>query len=414
MHYRFGEFELVSSTRELLFAGKPRAIEPQVFDLLLHLVNERDRVVSQDDLIAAVWNNRIVSDSAISARISAARTAIGDDGSRQALIKTIPRRGFRFVGAVQTAGHAEGPFTANSGQHRQRIAFCRSADGTRIAYASSGAGYPLVKAGHWLTHLEHDWNSPIWRPFLERLDRSFQVIRYDQRGNGLSDWEISDFSLDRFVEDLEAAVDSTGVERFALYGSSQGAPIAIAYAERHPDRVSHLILHGGYEKGRLVRGAASDREQAEAILTLIRHGWGKSGSPFISAFSTMFIPDGSREQLDSLAELQQLTTSPDNAALLRAAVDRFDVSDLTARIGVPTLVVHARDDGVQPLEQGRQLASGIPGAEFVMLEGRNHVLLPQERAWPVLFSEIERFVVGRPAANNDLPNGNLNAMDARA
>lgn len=414
MRYRFGEFELVSSTRELLFAGEPRAVEPQVFDLLLHLVNERDRVVSQDDLIAAVWNNRIVSDSAISARISAARTAIGDDGARQALIKTIPRRGFRFVGAVQSVGRAEGPFTAANGQHRQRIAFCRSTDGTRIAHASSGAGYPLVKAGHWLTHLEHDWNSPIWRPFLERLGQRFQVVRYDQRGNGLSDWEISDLSLDRFVEDLEAVVDSTGVERFALYGSSQGAPIAIAYAERHPDRVSHLILHGGYERGRLVRGAAGDREQAEAILTLIRHGWGKSGSPFISAFSTMFIPDGSREQLDSLAELQQLTTSPDNAALLRAAVDRFDVSDLTARIGVPTLVFHARDDGVQPLEQGRQLASSIPGAEFVMLEGRNHVLLPQERAWPVLFSEIERFVVGDSAETGGLPNGSRNAMDARA
>src|SRR5690606_34106709 len=193
-----------------------------------------------------VWNGRIVSDSAISARISAARQVLGDDGRRQQWIRTVQRRGFRFVGPAETLGDAKADAAP---QHHHRVAFCRSGDGTRLAYATSGDGYPLVKAGHWLTHLEKDWNSPLWRPFLDRLNESFHVVRYDQRGNGLSQWDVADFSLERFVEDLEAVVAASGLDRFALYGTSQGAPAAVAYAARHPDRVSRLILHGGYEKG---------------------------------------------------------------------------------------------------------------------------------------------------------------------
>lgn len=394
MRYRFGQCELAPDTHELFVAGQARPIEPQVFDLLLHLVKARDRVVSPDELIEAVWKRRIVSDSAISARVSAARAAIGDDGQRQDWIRTISRRGFRFVGTVEEAGAADATVAKPGGApgaDRQRVAFCRSADGTRIAYATSGDGVPLVKAGNWLTHLEHDWTSPVWRPMLDRLDASFRLVRYDQRGNGLSDWDVSDFSLERFVEDLEAVVDGAGLGRFPLYATSQGVPIAIGYAARHPDRVSRLILQGGYEKGRLVRMAESEREQGEAILTLIRHGWGKRGSPFIAAFASMFMPGGDREQIDSLADLQRRTTSPENAASIRAAIDRFDVSELLARIEAPTLVIHARDDGIQPLEQGRQIAAGIRNAEFLMLDSANHIVLPQESAWPVLFAALDRF-----------------------
>jgi len=397
MRYRFGQCELAPDTHELVVAGQARPIEPQVFDLLLHLVKARDRVVSPEELIEAVWKRRIVSDSAISARVSAARAAIGDDGQRQEWIRTISRRGFRFVGAVEETGAADAAAAkpgAPPGSDRQRVAFCRSADGTRIAYATSGDGVPLVKAGNWLTHLEHDWTSPVWRPMLDRLDASFRLVRYDQRGNGLSDWDVSDFSLERFVEDLEAVVDAAGLDRFPLYATSQGVPIAIGYAARHPDRVTRLILQGGYEQGRLVRMAESERAQGEAILTLIRHGWGKRGSPFISAFASMFMPGGDREQIGSLADLQRRTTSPENAAAIRAAIDRFDVSELLARIEAPTLVIHARDDGIQPLEQGRQLAAGIRNAEFLMLDSANHIVLPQEEAWPVLFDALDRFVRG--------------------
>ncbi len=396
LRYRFGSFELSPARLELAREGQAQPVEPQVFDLLHLMVRRAGELVTHDELIEEVWAGRIVSDSAISARISAARAALGDDGVRQAYIRTVPRRGFRFVAPVEVVSDdAASPAAGSPGPLRnQRVRFCTSGDGTRIAYAVSGSGRPLVRAGHWLTHLEHDWQSPVWRPMLDALGQRFEVTRYDQRGNGLSDWTLRDVSLDRFVEDLELVVDAAGLDRFVLMGSSQGAPIAIAYAARHPERVSRLVLHGGYHKGRLLRSTAAERDQGEAMLTLIRHGWGRPGSPFIKAFASMFLPDADREQVESLAELQKITTSPENAVRLRQAVDEFDVTDLLGTITVPTLVLHARDDGVQPLDQGRELAAGIPGAEFVMLEGANHVILPHERAWPALFQAIDRFVDG--------------------
>ncbi len=394
MRYRFGSCELRTDSHELFVGGAPRAVEPQVFDLLHLLVSRAGELVSHDELIATVWGGRIVSDSAISARISAARAAVGDDGARQALIKTVSRRGFRFVGEVERLDGAVARNPAAAAPDSQRLRFCRAPDGTRIAFATSGTGPPLVRAGHWLTHLEHDWHSPVWRPFLDELGRSFRVTRYDQRGNGLSDRNVEDFSLEAFVGDLEAVVEAAGLDRFALYGTSQGAPIAVAYAVRHPQRVGHLILHGGFLRGRLLRESAAETEPAEALLTLIRHGWGTPGSPFLQAFASIYVPEGTREQIASLTELQRLTASPENAARLRAAVDRFDVGDLLGRVAVPTLVLHARNDGVQPLDQGRALAAGIPGAEFVLLESANHVILEHEPAWPRLFEALRRFVLG--------------------
>ena len=399
MIYRFGAFTLDTRTCELECDGQAVAVEPEVFGVLHDLIANRDRVVSRDDLISDVWKGRIVSDATLSSRISAARIAVGDTGDEQAIIRTLPRRGFRFVADVEEVAIAP-PASGNPApvaggtepERRQKVQFCRSADGTGVASATIGEGYPLVRAGHFLTHLEYDWNSPLWRPFLNELASRFQVIRYDQRGIGLSDWSVANWQLDRFVEDLEAVVDAAGIDRFALYGTSQGAPISIAYAMRHPDRVSHLLLQGGYAQGRLVRDSFSEREQGEAMLTLIRHGWGKQGSPFLRAFSSMFIPGGTAEQISSLTELQRRSTTAENAALLREAVDRFDVSDLLEHIRVPTLVIHARDDGVQPLDEGRKLASGIPGAEFLMLESGNHVLVQHEPAWPAYFEALEHFV----------------------
>jgi pimeloyl-ACP methyl ester carboxylesterase/DNA-binding winged helix-turn-helix (wHTH) protein len=399
MRYRFGNHELSTETRELLTGSVARSVEPQVFDLIQLLVESAGRLVTHDELIGKIWAGRIVSDSAISARISAARAALGDDGTRQELIKTVPKRGFRFVGAVETDGDGPSPSPAQrpTAPHaRQRVMFCNSRDGTRIALAISGSGMPLVKAGHWLTHLEHDWQSPIWRPFLDALGGRFQLVRYDQRGNGLSDRTVPSFSLDAFVDDLKAVVDAVGLDRFALYGTSQGAPIAIAYACRHPQRVSALVLQGGYHKGRLVRVTASEREQGEAMLTLVRHGWGKPQSPFMKAFSSIFMPEGTREQIDSLASLQSMTTTSENAAMLRRALDEFEVTSLLGGVSAPTLVLHARDDGVQPLDQGRELAAGIPGAEFVMLDTSNHIIVPGDRAWDELIGTVTDFVGAHP------------------
>lgn len=400
MKYRFGQCELDIDRHELRVGGEPRAIEPQVFDLLRHMAENSGRLISRDELIEAVWGGRIVSDAAISSRINAARQAVGDDGSRQAVIKTVPRRGFRFLAAVETleagattaAGGNAGPPDAAGrvAQAHQKVRFCQSADATRIAYATTGSGPPLVRAGHWLTHLEHDWHSPVWRPVLDEFGRNFAVTRYDQRGNGLSDWSAGKFELGRFVDDLDAVVDAAGLDRFTLYGTSQGAPVAIAYAVRRPDRVRRLVLHGGYVRGRLLRSAA-EREDAEALLTLMRHGWGKEGSPFIKAFTAMFIPDATLEQTQSVVDLQSKSTTPENAVRLRTAFDQIDVSDLIGEVTTPTLVIHARNDAIHPLDQGRDLAAGITGAEFVLLESANHIILPREPAWARLFEAIVEF-----------------------
>ena len=394
MIYRFGEFSLDPPAFELRRGGDVIAVEPQVFAVLACLIENRDHVVSRDDLIEAIWNGRIVSEATISSRISAARHAIADTGEAQHAIRTIRSRGFRFIAEVVVSEDADHDPGGSSTGLSQKVRFCQSSDGTRIAYATFGAGPALVRAGHWLTHLEHDWHSPVWRPLLDELGKTFRVTRHDQRGNGLSDWSIRDTALDRFVEDLEAVVDAAGLDRFVLYGTSQGAPIGIAYAVRHPDRVSHLVLHGGYVKGRSLRSSVAEREQGEALLALMRHGWGKEGSPFIKAFTSMYIPDGTREQTDSLVDLQRRTTSPENAAVLRAAVDRFDVTELLEKVAVPTLVIHAATDGVHPLDEGRSLAAGIRDAEFVLLESVNHVILPQEPAWTRLFDALRGFVLG--------------------
>jgi DNA-binding winged helix-turn-helix (wHTH) protein/pimeloyl-ACP methyl ester carboxylesterase len=391
MVYRFGEYSLDTVKYELKHGDQKVSVEPQVFDVLRFLMENRERVVSKDDLIDAVWGGRIVSDATLSSRISAARSAVGDTGDAQSVIRTIPKRGFQFVIELEAENQTQN--VPHSSTHRQKVKFCRSLDGTQLAYATTGSGYPLVRAGHWLTHLEYDWHSPVWRPFLNQFGRHFQVTRYDQRGNGLSDWSVATFDLDRFTEDLEAVVEAAGLEKFALYGSSQGAPISIAYAVRNPHRVSHLILHGGYALGRLVRGSIEDREQGEALLTLIRYGWGKSGSPFLKAFSSMYIPGGTTEQIESLAELQRQTTTPENAVDIRKAIDSFDVTDLLDKISVPTLVIHARNDGVHPLDEGRKLAAGIRNSEFLMLDSNNHVILDHEPAWSELFDGIQSFVL---------------------
>ena len=391
MKYRFGACTLCPESHTLEVEGVPVHVEPQVFDILLLLVQHAERLVSHDQLMFEVWGGRIVSDATVSARISAARAVIGDDGRRQDWIRTVPRRGFRFVGAVEQIGHVPSVSAALPADERQRIGMCRSRDGVRIAYARSGSGPPLVRAGHWLTHLEHDWHSPIWRPILDEMGRNFTLWRYDQRGNGLSAHDIDDLSLDAAVEDLSAVVDAAGLDRFVLYGISQGSPVAIRYAVQYPHKVSRLILHGGYERGRRLRDSPGEATMSEAIVTMIREGWGRPGSAFLRMFAAMYIPGGSTEQIASLAELQRLCTPVENAWRLRQAYDGFSVRGELAQVGVPTLVIHARDDAVHPLSEGLALAEGIPDAQFVMLESENHVILPHEAAWDALFSEIRHF-----------------------
>lgn len=386
MRYRFEDCVLDVARRELRRGGATVAIEPQVFDLLDVLIRNRDRVVSRDDLIAEVWGGRIVSDSALASRVNAARRAIGDDGSAQRLIKTISRKGFRFAGEVtEPAEPVPPPVLA------QTVSFCRTADDVNIAVATAGAGPVLLKTANWLNHLEHDWQSPIWSPTFARLAARFRLVRYDSRGNGLSDREVADISFAGFARDLDAVIAALGLKRFVLLGLSQGAATAISCAARHPQRVAGLILYGGYAQGRNRRGSPDDLAKAQTVLALMRQGWGQEDSAFMRAFSSLYLPNGTREQIRWFADMQRLATSGDLAARLRTACDDIDVTDLLPRVRVPTLVLHARHDGVVPVEQGRFLAANIAGARFVSLESENHVPLPGEPAWEMLLAEIETF-----------------------
>lgn len=390
MHYQFDGGSLDGVRRELRQGGRLVAVEPQVFDLLDFLIRQRDRVVSRDDLIEAVWGGRIVSESTLATRINAARKAIGDDGASQRLIKTIARKGFRFVGEVRESPAGETSAAARGSDLAQSISFCRTSDNVAIAVATVGKGPPLIKTSNWLNHLEHDWESPIWSPFLRRLAGRFRLVRYDGRGNGLSDRDVADISQAAFERDLEAVVESAGMERFALLALSQGVASAVAFAARHPERVSCMILYGAYVKGRNLR-SPDDVATAQTMLAMMQQGWGQADSAFMRAFSSLYLSDASRTHIKSFAEMQRLSASGDMAARLRVACDDIDVTDLLPQIRVPTLVIHARHDNVAPYEQGRLLATLIPGARLFTLESENHIPVPDDPAWQRLLEEIESF-----------------------
>lgn len=388
MILKFEDCELDTGRYELRRGGEAVPVEPQVFDLLRMLIENRDRIVTKDELFAEVWEGRIVSDATLNSRINAARKAVGDNGTDQRLIRTAPRRGFRFVGEV-AGSEAEPPKSLSPLALRQEVQFCTAAGGVGLAYSSVGEGMPLVKAANWLNHLEYDWESPLWHDTLERLATGRQLIRYDERGTGLSDWDVDDISFDAFVRDLETVVDAAGLDRFALFGMSQGCAVSIAYAVRHPERVSHMVLLGGYLQGREPRGEV---EEAAALRTLIRQGWGNDHSALLPAFSGLFLPEGSAEQVRALTELQRRSTTAENAVRIREAIDKIDVTTLASKVTAPTLVLHIRHDSVAPLEQGRLIASSIPGARFVSLEGHSHFLLPGLPAWDRCMEEIDAFL----------------------
>jgi pimeloyl-ACP methyl ester carboxylesterase/DNA-binding CsgD family transcriptional regulator len=284
---------------------------------------------------------------------------------------------------------------------KQQIRFCTSSDGVRIAYATTGTGPPLVKAANWLSHLEFDWNSPVWRHWLTELSRDNNFVRYDERGCGLSDWDVPELSFESWVRDLETVVDAVAPERFPLLGISQGAPIAIAYAVRHPERVSHLILHGGYARGRLQRNVTpQQRKEAELMVELAELGWGNENPAFRQFFTTQFIPEGTSEQYRWFNELQRISTSPQNAVRFLRAFREIDVTALAPKVSCPTLVLHPTHDARVPFEEGRLLASLIPGARFVPIESRNHLLLEDEPGWRLWLEEVRAFLPAGSAGDS--------------
>jgi pimeloyl-ACP methyl ester carboxylesterase/DNA-binding CsgD family transcriptional regulator len=278
--------------------------------------------------------------------------------------------------------------TVGQAHFNQEVRFCRADDGVRLAWARHGAGPPLLVVSCWLSHLQHDWQSPVWRHFHDDLGEVATVYRYDERGFGLSDWEVSDFSLVRRLADLEALVEAAGLDRFAVLGMSGGAPVALAYAHAHPDRVSRLVLYGGMAGGGLVQ---DDPAAEEAFLAMIRAGWTRPDPIFRRVFTHAFIPDATEQQMEWMDELQRTSTNTDNAVCSRIARHQVDVRHLLPGIAAPTLVLHAVDDHVAP-EWGPQLAAAIPDARLVLLDSRNHVLLADEPAWQVFRDEVAAFV----------------------
>ena len=276
---------------------------------------------------------------------------------------------------------------------RQRVRYLRTSDDVQLAWAESGSGPPLVKAANWLSHLEYDLESPVWRHWTRFLSDHFRFVRYDERGCGMTDRKVGDLSFARWVEDLESVVEAAGLaEPFALLGVSQGAAVCIAFAVRHPERVSALVLYGGYARGWFHRPDAPGREVYEAIIELVRVGWGKENPAFRQVFTSRFIPEGTPEQLEWWNELCRKTATPEVAAELLRARAEIDVTALLPAVRTPTLVLHGRDDAVCPLAEGRLLAAQIPGAEFVELDSRNHVLLEHEPAWPRFGEAVLQFL----------------------
>ncbi|MBM7068583.1 alpha/beta hydrolase [Actibacterium sp. 188UL27-1] len=288
---------------------------------------------------------------------------------------------------------AAAPESANKRNLRnQSIGFCRAGDGTRIAYATVGQGPPLIKAANWLNHLELDWGSPIWGPTFSACANGRTFIRYDERGNGLSDWEVPEITFEAFVRDLETVVDALGLDRFPLLGISQGCAVSVEYAARHPDRVSGLILVGGYATGWRIGASQEERARRDAVLTLTEHGWGTSNPAYRHIFSRTFMPDADPADLAWFDEFQRQTTSPQNAVQFQKAFGDIDVRDSLGKVRAPTIVFHGRGDQRIAMEQGRDLANAIPGAQFVPLESRNHILLGHEPAWTVCHKRAIAFL----------------------
>lgn len=277
---------------------------------------------------------------------------------------------------------------------KQEIHYCRAADGVRLAFAKVGKGPPLLRTAHWLGHLEYDWELPIFRGLLLELASSFSLVRYDARGNGLSDWDVGNLTLDTWVSDMECVADAAGLDRFPILALSQGCAVAVAFTARHPERVSHLILYGGFPVGAYKSPNLSTeaREQFDAMRTLMKLGWGSNAPTFRQLFTASMMPDATKEQMDAFNEAQRISASAESAVRYLDTVANFDVMDLLPLIKAPTLVMHLRDDRRVPIASGRDLAAGIPGARFVTLPGRNHIPLEQDPGLPIFLAELRGFL----------------------
>jgi pimeloyl-ACP methyl ester carboxylesterase len=386
--------------RRLLREGKELRLRGKLFDTLRVLVENAGRLVRKDELMRAVWPDSVVEDNNIDHCVSHLRKLLHP----YKLIETVPRHGYRFTGDVQMPA-SPGPRLVSSisspserpDSPEQKIEFFVASDNVRIAYTVGGSGPVLVRAIDWLNHLNFEWKSPFLRHWLSEIMRHNTLVRYDQRGSGLSDWNVADFSFERTVQDFEELVDAAGLDTFAIYGGCQGAAVATAYAVRHPERVTQLIFNGAFANGWPPQSDGA-MEQFEALITLIRTGWGRDNPAFRQMWTTLFRPDADAVEMDWHNELQRISTSPENAVRMMKEFPKIKILDLLPKISCPTLVFHAAGDAAVPVQQGRLIASRIPNACFVELPSRSHMVAPGDSGWNVFVEEFSEFLGWNSAA----------------
>jgi pimeloyl-ACP methyl ester carboxylesterase/DNA-binding winged helix-turn-helix (wHTH) protein len=392
--YRFGPFRLDLRERQLSRGSEVIPLRGKVFDTLSVLVENAGRLVTKQELLDAVWPETAVEENNLNHNVAVLRKALGEKTTGQQYIETVPKVGYRFAAPVDV-GSKVGSAVPLEAKVRQEIRYCTTCDGVRLAYASIGSGPPLVKASNWLTHLDFEWGSPIWRHWLAALSLHHRVIRYDERGNGMSQRDVADVGFDTWVRDLETIVDAAGLDRFPLLGISRGGSIAIAYAVKHPERVSHLVLYGAFAAGLNHVGTPQQKEARRAVISLARLGWGLKNPAFYKMFTCQFVPEATPEHERWFDELQRVSTSPENAARLMERDDEIDVRSLLPQVRVPTLVMHCDRDHAVPAKCGQLLAAEIPGARYVSLPSANHLILETEPAWPLFLEELGLFLKWR-------------------
>ena len=390
--YLFGNYLLDVDERRLLRDNEEIRLRGKLFDTLRVLVENAGKLVRKDAFMDSVWPDSIVEDNNLDYCISQLRKRLHPEK----YIETVPRHGYRFVAEV-TAPKADGslvrlePTLAAPDVPDQRIEFFTTSDGVRIAYSIGGQGPVLVRTIHWLNHLDFEWKTPLRRQWLLEVMRHHTLVRYDQRGSGLSDWNVSDFSFERTVRDFEELVDAAGLERFSILGGCQGAAVGIAYASRHPDRVNKLIINGTFANGWPAPGPGA-REHLEAMLTLIRSGWGRDNPAFRQLWTTLFRPEADSVEATWLNELQRISSSPENAARMIGEFPNIKILDMLPKISCPTLVLHSRDDGAVPVQEGKLIAARIRGARFVELLSRSHMVSPGDPGWEQFVQEFSVFM----------------------
>jgi pimeloyl-ACP methyl ester carboxylesterase/DNA-binding winged helix-turn-helix (wHTH) protein len=392
--YLFGNYILDVDERRLLRDNEEIRLRGKLFDTLRVLVENAGKLVRKDAFMESVWPDSIVEDNNLDYCISQLRKLLHP----AKYIETVPRHGYRFVAPVRNVVHsavlpaveAGGPSTTPL--PRQDIRFSVTEDGVRLAWASIGDGPPLVKASNWLTHLDFEWGSPIWQHWWTELGKHHRVIRYDERGNGMSQRDVPGVSFDTWVRDLETVVDAAGLNRFSLLGISRGGAIAIAYAVKHPERVSKLVLYGAFPVGLYHYGSPEELEARRALISLTRLGWGHHHPAFCRMFTNRFMPDSTPVHENWFDDLQRVSTSAENAARLIDVDSGIDVRGLLRQVQVPTLVLHCDRDRVVSPEHGRHLAAEIPNARYASLPSANHLLLAEELAWEILLQELSAFM----------------------